>query len=450
MNRHILIISMNALSETKNNGKTIETFFNLYPKKLLSHIYFILEDEDLNFCNSSLRFCIFDAYDNLFRFKKKKYGIILNSENNHTDNFSPSKYFKFVIKKFEKTKLKSKNMISTNDDYSKIRAYLISEIVWFSSKWYYEQIKEFVEVNKPEVIFYQANKYSFLHRIVLRISQEYNLPIIVQCTDDYTIPHIKESKLNRLLTKNYLRDFKKLMKTASVLLAISDLMAEEYSEKYFYGKAYVMSNFIERHNEDVDYIKKRKRRILYAGNLGLNRWKVICSVGKSLDYLNNNFENYDYELSVYSGDSLDKDMTKNFSHIKSLKYYGFVDTQTLNQKVLECDYLLHCESFDNTNRRVTRLSISTKIGEYICSNRCILAVGPQDIASMKYLAENKLAKVINKDDVETISRELKEFFCNPKNSIEIVENEKDEMNKRYNKNYLIKILNEILKNLEIC
>lgn len=447
MDQKILIISMNALSKTKNNGKTIETIFDSYPKCLLSHVFFVLEEEDRCFCNASLRFNIFDALDNIFRFKKKKHGEFLNEENNKVKNFLSSKYSNCVKKKFDNSRKKAIENLPINTNYINKKGYLITELVWFSRRWYYNQIRDFVKKTKPQAIFYQAHMYSFLHKIVIKLSKEFDLPIIVQCTDDYTIPHIEESKLNFLLTRYYLKNFKKLMKKAKILLSISDLMAEEYKRKYFNGRSYIMSNFVERNNEDIDYSIKKRRLILYAGSLGLNRWKTIYSIGKALDHLNKMNEDFHYELSIYSGDNLSLDIASKFDEIESLTYHGFINSDELNEKVSESDYLLHCESFDNSNSKVTRLSISTKIGEYICSNRCILAVGPPDIASIQYLKSNKLAKVITVDNIDGITKELFSFFSDASNSIKLVENEKQEMKKRFNKNYIEKILNDMLENL---
>ena len=57
--------------------------------------------------------------------------------------------------------------------------------------------------------------------------------------------------------------------------------------------------------------------------------------------------------------------------------------------------LVHVEAFDKDSARSTRLSLSTKIPEYMMSNRCILAIGPATIASMQYLQKNEVALCIN-------------------------------------------------------
>jgi hypothetical protein len=54
----------------------------------------------------------------------------------------------------------------------------------------------------------------------------------------------------------------------------------------------------------------------------------------------------------------------------------------------------------------TRLSISTKIPEYLASGKPILAVGPDDISSIRYLKRLGISYIINSLDETSIKNEL--------------------------------------------
>ena len=61
---------------------------------------------------------------------------------------------------------------------------------------------------------------------------------------------------------------------------------------------------------------------------------------------------------------------------------------------------MHVESFNLKNKLETRYAISTKVMDYISVGRCILAIGPSDIASTMYLDDRKLAYTArNKKDL---------------------------------------------------
>ena len=60
------------------------------------------------------------------------------------------------------------------------------------------------------------------------------------------------------------------------------------------------------------------------------------------------------------------------------------------------DIAVHVESFDEKMIRRTWVSISTKIADYLGAGKCILAIGPEEIASIAHIKE--AACVVNQLD----------------------------------------------------
>ena len=67
--------------------------------------------------------------------------------------------------------------------------------------------------------------------------------------------------------------------------------------------------------------------------------------------------------------------------------------------------LLHVESDDDYNRLLTKLSISTKIPEYLISGRLVIGFGPTDVASMKILSSNNIGIVLSSEISKDVLRE---------------------------------------------
>ena len=67
---------------------------------------------------------------------------------------------------------------------------------------------------------------------------------------------------------------------------------------------------------------------------------------------------------------------------------------------------MHVEAFDKKNRKITRLSMSTKISEYVASGAQVLAIGPSDVASMRCLADNRLGLCVHNPSVAAIAAAL--------------------------------------------
>ena len=88
---------------------------------------------------------------------------------------------------------------------------------------------------------------------------------------------------------------------------------------------------------------------------------------------------------------------------------------TLPLEILEIqknsDILVHAEAFDLKERLATHQSFSTKIVDYLSSNRCILAIGSETCASIQYFIENGCAAVAKTpSEIET---RLSELYASP-------------------------------------
>jgi glycosyltransferase involved in cell wall biosynthesis len=145
-----------------------------------------------------------------------------------------------------------------------------------------------------------------------------------------------------------------------------------YSEKYSNGK-----------NVSINYF----------GSLHTNRWKMIIKLAEIINDLNFDF----VTLNVYSESVKDPDILNKFK-LHGVNYMGSVYGDKLRSTICDSDILLHVENDDEYSKTLTKLSISTKIPEYLISGRPILAFGPQDIASMRFLEENNLAVVYYSSD----------------------------------------------------
>ena len=75
----------------------------------------------------------------------------------------------------------------------------------------------------------------------------------------------------------------------------------------------------------------------------------------------------------------------------------------------KADILVHAEAFDLKEKLATHQSFSTKIVDYLSSNRCILAIGDKSCASIDYFIENECGAVaVSKDG---IVEQLETLYC---------------------------------------
>jgi glycosyltransferase involved in cell wall biosynthesis len=185
-------------------------------------------------------------------------------------------------------------------------------------------------------------------------------------------------------------------------------MSDEYSSR-FGGNYVVLTNAIPT-DTVVRYASMNATiRLLYAGNLSLNRWKVLALIGECLEELDKE-DNLRGELSIYSVVAPRGRESSSLSRSPFCEFKGRLEPLVLRQAKIDSDILVHVEAFDRQNRSATRFSMSTKIPEYLASGRCIFAVGPGDVASMEYIAQHDLGVVAISDDRNTVKTALRRIM----------------------------------------
>ena len=76
---------------------------------------------------------------------------------------------------------------------------------------------------------------------------------------------------------------------------------------------------------------------------------------------------------------------------------GALFGEDLKNAMLNSDILLHVECNNIYSKSITKLSVSTKMPEYLALGKPILGFGPKDVASMKVLSDNGIGVVISPD-----------------------------------------------------
>ena len=94
-----------------------------------------------------------------------------------------------------------------------------------------------------------------------------------------------------------------------------------------------------------------------------------------------------------------------FTHYKGRQDYSFIKEQ-----LAQADIVLHVESFENSQILKTKYSFSTKIIDGLQSGSVLLAIGPKEVASIRYIQKIPGTYVIS--DIEKINQELDSVFGN--------------------------------------
>lgn len=405
----VLIISHNLYDVNNNIGKTLVSLFKGWPKEKLSQIYFRNDMPSFNYCKQY--YCITDKeiFFSALYAGRKKAGNCLYED------------MQFCVSEAET------NLYSIGNKRKPIVS-LIRDMIWNIGNWKNEKLDKWLKEVSPDIILFVPNDYCLAYNVALYVEKVTKKRIIPFYMDDSFYYNCKTTLID------YIRR-RKLRKLASCvhnysdkIFTICDYMSEEY-QKRFHKKCFAFMNSV-----NIETKKKNSERvdpyvISYLGNLHSNRWESIVEVGLAIDNIVEKY-NKKIEFRIYSGSLLDKSMKKSFDKIKSIRFMGRIEDSQVREKQLQSDMLVHVEAFDRKSVNSTRLSLSTKIPEYLSSGVCVFAYGPASISSIKYLKEYNLAQVCS--NPKEIEQKLYEIIFDADKRKKYIENGVQCVNNKHN------------------
>lgn len=383
MIERLLIISNNPLSEKYNNGKTIQSIIRRWNTKDIAQLCF--KDEEICFdtCHNFYCFTDVEALKSITNSFYK--GRIINNKQKKNVTDIPVK--KSIVSIFNRS-------ISKIYQWDIIK--LVRELLWEFSRWENSQLIEWLDSFKPQVILFVGGDTLFTYKITNYIMQRYSTRLILYLTDDYLTPRFSISPSYWIRYKLLKRSFEKILSKVDRLATIGTAMGNEYKQRFGINSTTFMNALSIP--DKKKYIANKPLKLIYAGGIHLNRWKTLAAVGKVLEEINKN--GIVAKLEIYTGSQMTKKIEKKLNIVGTSKVMGYVTKLKLEKILSTSDVLIHVEAFDSKSIHATRLSISTKIPEYMMQQRCILGIGPEEVASLEYIKE--FAIVINGTDHSTL------------------------------------------------
>ena len=273
------------------------------------------------------------------------------------------------------------------------------DLIWKFGRWKSQELKDFIDDFKPDIIFQPIYYVSHMNRIANFIKKYTGVPMYGYVSDDvYTLKQFSLSPfywINRFMCR---AKVKKVVKQCEILYTISEIQRLEY-EKIFKIPCKILTksaNFDEPAQVKEEYNKPLQ--FVFTGNIGTNRWKSLAIIANALSEINK--DGVKAELRIYTGTLVTDEMKKALNIDKTSQIMGFVSSSEIPRIQSEADVLIHVESSSLQSRLWVRQSFSTKIVDYLKTARPILAVGPKEVASIEHLVRNDCAIVAdNKDDL---------------------------------------------------
>lgn len=389
----VLIISNNPLSLSSNNGKTLNSIFSLFEEHEVCQLYFHSGEEPASkICQSFFRLSLKESILNWIKPTRKK--GVLSSFNNQ-----------------QKSITKRDKIIPSNNSYIYPILMIIRDLLWSFSRWYSHSLIDWLSKEKPTIIFFLAGNSGFSHTIALKLKKVLDIPLAIYFTDDYLLSPVKRNPIDKLLYFHLKKIYSKSVSISSMHFTVGELMSYEYSQ-YFKKKFLPIMNCVVMSNSVMPLLNNEKYlTIVYFGGLHLGRSEMILKFTDILSSINRKYS-MDLSLSIYSSSNISNSV-KSIFETNNIKFFGSIPSDQIPEVSRGYDCFLHVESDEKYYRSLTRMSVSTKIPEYLSLFRPIIAFGPSEVASMRLLFENNIGITISSDienkEIESI---LYEFLTN--------------------------------------
>jgi glycosyltransferase involved in cell wall biosynthesis len=166
-------------------------------------------------------------------------------------------------------------------------------------------------------------------------------------------------------------------------------MSDEYLRRYGV-------DFIPFHNpiepqlwESVPFNKNQKcQRVIYVGKINKDTEENLITMCKVVHKLI--LEGYNIKFEVYTP-NYSGERVKVFSKYKNCYVYNAIPQNEIPQLLRSASILFLTLGFDKHSLNYTRLSMPTKLTEYLISKVPILLYCPKEIALYKYCTNNNCA-----------------------------------------------------------
>lgn len=376
MGKRILVISNNVFSTTYSNGKTIYSLIQALPQEDVAQLYFNSSPPEIS------------GY---------KY-YQLSDRNVLCGQFNASLRGKRIDRIKEQS---DRNVFHPSSDIPRNNYTLaLRELLWHNA-WKSKQLDEWLNDFRPDIVFFLAGDCLFAYKICAYIVNKYYTKLSVYVTDDYVLPRSKESYLGKYRRKKISEMMMKCVKRSSAFFTISERMRQEY--KKLYNKDSICIFNISESMRDERLCKKSEENetliLTYAGSLYYGRDEVLWKLAQAIERLNNGHQELKKaRLVIYSNSKPSKEFLVKLKSLTSVSFLGGLDQAQLKQKLNLSNILVFVESFDSEQIEKTRLSLSTKIPEYIPLGKPIVAIGPRNIGSMDYLEDVSVC-IYNESDI---------------------------------------------------
>jgi glycosyltransferase involved in cell wall biosynthesis len=421
----ILIVSGAPLNDTDGDSSTLCNMFWDYDPDKVAQVYFLTNNPNSKCCKKYFLISEISLLRKLFKWNTPVGQEVVMGN----DSLQPTE-----------TQINTEMRLGSfvRSHRSKVFVYM-RELLWGLGLWKNKDLRRFVEDFQPDVIWCESYPSRFIHNIGMYITKVSKKPSVVFLQDEvYQIsPYMSRAdKLYRLFIRGVIKDH---IKQCQGHFVASPLMKEKYDNLFGIDSVFIAKSFDCNYLPPVSQSVHSPIRVVYLGNIVYGRLATLIEMAKALRIINS--DSISIELSIYTTQFISADDKEFLLNTPGVKLPSPVPYDEVPHVISENDVLLFVESFELEHKYEASLSFSTKITDYLQSGSCIMAMGPSDIAPIRYFYDNDAALCLS--DVGRIHEFLAENL-NEKKVLEYAQKGRDCFIRNHNRSVMDKRIYEEL------
>lgn len=373
----ILVISRNAWDDTNAIGNTLSNFFAGIDNVEFASIYFRSAKPNNALCRRYYHTSEMEVLKNWFAPGNIGKQFLVDETEKSVDHVAGEK--------------KEKKLIRFIHKHGVNVAYKLSDHIWYSKKWINGNLRDFIESFSPDLIFTFVKSAPQYYLTIRYLRENFDIPLLSWIADD------EYTGLAQKKAHTEIENLKYILKESAVVWGCSKEICDYYNSLFaceatpLYKGCDLTTPVKEAVNDPI--------KMVYAGNLLYGRLDIVQQIADVL-------ETYGSKISfeIYSNTTLTAAERSWFDQKSRTKYMGRKDYEIIKQQLSMADIVLHAESFDDAQILKTKYSFSTKIIDCLQSGSVLLAIGPKEIASIRYIQRIPGAYVIS--DIAKMREEL--------------------------------------------
>lgn len=389
----VLIITLNAWNNTNSTGNTISNIFASAKDVEFANLFCRNEPISNALCNSYYQLTEGQI---LGWFKGQSVGKQFRSDSKDLDINGYNPLAKSATGDFLRR-------------YRPTSLLFLRELIWLLPFWKNNSLRNWLLDFGPDIIYMHGHTNIYTHRLMDYCAQITGAKIVMFYGDDMYGRKLK-TPLGYLYEILFRKRLRKSINNSSLLFGGSIKLCDEYSE-IFRNEFHPMFKQCDLSKLKGKNATNNPIQIVYAGNLLFGREKAMVEFVEVIKKVNNQSVKNKIKLSLFSNSLPSNSSMALLNDMVNSEYMGCKPYSEVCDAMNKADMSLFLESFDTENIKKTRLSFSTKIIDCMQSDSAMLAIGPNEIASMSYIRDNNIG--ITANSMEEAHQALVSICDNP-------------------------------------